>query len=108
MKPDTITLCRSREEAGTSQSRSSGRPSGEDTIKVVVQRGHGGRGKKTERSTSWNLRIGLRAEPGQLTAERETNAGEGFLFPNAGGIVYGLLLSKFSRVCKRLARALAT
>lgn len=65
------------------------------------------RGKTTERSTSWNLRIGLRAEPGQLTAERETNAAEGFLFPNAGGVVYGLLLSKFSRVCKRLAQALA-
>jgi hypothetical protein len=65
------------------------------------------RGKATERSTSWNLRIGLRAEPGRLTAERETNAAEGFLFPNAGGVVYGLLLSKFSRVCKRLARALA-
>jgi hypothetical protein len=63
-------------------------------------------GKKSERSTSWNLRIGLRAEPGQLTAERETNAAEGFLFPNAGGAVYGLLLSKYSRVCKRLARAL--
>ena len=38
---------------------------------------------------------------------RQVNAAEGFLFPNAGGIVYGLLLSKFSRVCKRLARALA-
>jgi hypothetical protein len=40
-------------------------------------------------------------------AVRETNAAEGFLFANAGGIIYGLLLSKFSRVCKRLARALA-
>lgn len=60
------------------------------------------RGKETSSQSSWNLRMTLTAEPGQLVVTRQTDAAAGHLFPNAGAVTRGLLFNNFHQVFKSL------